>query len=147
MTSLLTGQARAMIGRQSGPITIKVEANAIRRFAEAAGDFNPLYQDPEYARHTRWGGIIAPPTFVRTLAKQVLPEVPIDAPLRVNGGDAITYGVPIRPGDVITGVSRYAEISKHPGRHGPMVFVITETTFVNQHGAFVASLRGTIIAY
>ena len=32
----------------------------IRNFAHGAGDDNPLFCDPEYAKGTRWGSVIAP---------------------------------------------------------------------------------------
>jgi acyl dehydratase len=38
--------------------------DAFRHVAEAYGDDNPLWSDSEYARATRWGGIIAPPPAV-----------------------------------------------------------------------------------
>jgi len=38
------------IGRSSPPTLNEVEKGAIRRFAEALGDFNPMYYDEEYAR-------------------------------------------------------------------------------------------------
>ena len=34
--------------------------DTIRNFAHGVGNDNPLHCDPEYARHTRWGGVIAP---------------------------------------------------------------------------------------
>ena len=34
------------------------------KFAEGIGDPNPLWSDEEYARKTRYGSIIAPPSFV-----------------------------------------------------------------------------------
>ena len=37
---------------------------AIKRFIEATTDENPLWQDERYAKKTRWGGVIAPPTFL-----------------------------------------------------------------------------------
>ena len=36
----------------------------IRHYAHGIGDDNPLWCDPDYARNTRYGGIIAPPSFV-----------------------------------------------------------------------------------
>ena len=36
----------------------------IRHYAHGIGDDNPLWCDPEYARGTRYGGLIAPPSFV-----------------------------------------------------------------------------------
>ncbi|MCB1747856.1 MAG: MaoC family dehydratase N-terminal domain-containing protein [Gammaproteobacteria bacterium] len=36
----------------------------IRHYAHGIGDDNPLWCDPDYARGTRYGGIIAPPSFL-----------------------------------------------------------------------------------
>ncbi|MDP6183197.1 MAG: MaoC family dehydratase N-terminal domain-containing protein [Gammaproteobacteria bacterium] len=36
----------------------------IRHYAHGIGDNNPLWCDPQYARTTRYGGIIAPPSFL-----------------------------------------------------------------------------------
>jgi acyl dehydratase len=41
--------------------------DAIRHFANGIGDSNPLWRNPEYARRTRYGGIIAPPTFLTAI--------------------------------------------------------------------------------
>jgi len=37
--------------------------DTIRRYAWGIGDDNPLYCDPDHAARSRWGTIIAPPTF------------------------------------------------------------------------------------
>ena len=39
---------------------------SIRRFADGAGDFNPLYRDADYARGTKYRSIIAMPCFFYT---------------------------------------------------------------------------------
>jgi acyl dehydratase len=36
----------------------------IRKFVDGIGDTNPLYRDEEYAKGTRYGSLIAPPSFV-----------------------------------------------------------------------------------
>ncbi|MDP1921805.1 MAG: MaoC family dehydratase N-terminal domain-containing protein, partial [Myxococcales bacterium] len=41
---------RAAVGRTTPPTLNEVERGAIRRFAEALGDYNPIYFDAEYAR-------------------------------------------------------------------------------------------------
>ena len=38
-----------------------VSKEAIRNYANGIGDINPLWRDEEYARQTRFKGIIAPP--------------------------------------------------------------------------------------
>ena len=37
---------------------------AIRKFADGIGDPNPLWRDQEYARKTRYGTIVAPPSWI-----------------------------------------------------------------------------------
>jgi acyl dehydratase len=59
---------RSMIGIESRLPQFNTEAteDAIRHFVHGRGDDNPLYCDREYARTTRWGDIIAPPSFIMT---------------------------------------------------------------------------------
>lgn len=49
--------------RMAGWVT-EVNIDAIRHFAEGLGDRNPLWRDPEYGKHTRWGATLAPPTIL-----------------------------------------------------------------------------------
>ena len=54
------------VGLVSAPQDFDVEKGAIRRFAEAIGDTNPLYLDEAYARARGYASVIAPPTFPTT---------------------------------------------------------------------------------
>ena len=64
--SFLTAEMREQaIGTESEPVTVDVEKGAILKFAQAIGDENPLWNDEAAARRTRYGGLIAPPTFLR----------------------------------------------------------------------------------
>lgn len=130
----------------TGPIqTLHVEASAIRQFAEAVGDPNPLYRDPEFARATRWGGIIAPPTFLCVL----MPPLPVPAidygTTLLNGGMAYESFLPVRPGDVISGQARIGDVHVVQGRSIPMLIQQREYTYRNQTGATVALRRATAI--
>jgi len=49
------------------PWNITCTDDAVRRFAICIGDDNPLFCKPEYARTTRWGGVIAPPAFEKSM--------------------------------------------------------------------------------
>src|SRR5262245_56139885 len=46
--------------------------DAIRNFAVGAGNDNPLHCDPEYARRTRWGEVIAPGMMAGVINKPML---------------------------------------------------------------------------
>src|SRR5437667_12075107 len=45
--------------------------DSIRHYAHGIGDDNPLWCDPEYAACTRWGGIVAPPSFLFATSRNV----------------------------------------------------------------------------
>ena len=46
-----------------------IEAGHIMLFARSIGDANQIYYDPEYAKGTEPGQVIAPPTFVQASAQ------------------------------------------------------------------------------
>jgi len=49
------------------PWNLRCTDDAVRRFALCIGDDNPLFTDPDYAEKTRWGGVIAPPAFEKSM--------------------------------------------------------------------------------
>jgi len=145
---IVTDEIKKLIGTESEPRTVEVERGAIRRFAEAIGDPNPLFNDEAAARRSRYGGMIAPPTFCRSLGGGFF-NVPLSVPLAraLDGGSEWEYSEPIRPGDRITVVSKLADIREAAGRMGTMVFVVTETRYTNQFGQLCAIQRSTGIRY
>jgi acyl dehydratase len=54
-------------GTVDEPWNIACSDDAVRRFAICIGDDNPLFTKPEYAAKTRWGGVIAPPAFEKSM--------------------------------------------------------------------------------
>lgn len=72
ITPEMVADARARVGKEMSPLQPYVEMankDAIRHWAEGLGDMNPLWVDEAYARKTRWGDIIAPPTMVFCLSR------------------------------------------------------------------------------
>ena len=147
--SFLTEEMRQQaIGLEGSPVTTEVEKGAIIKFAQAIGDDNPVFNDDEAARNSRYGGLIAPPTFLRSMASS-RPELPFDFPFnrRLDGGSEWEYFEPVRPGDRITSVARIEDISERTGRLGLMIIMSTVTTYRNQFDQVVATQIGTGIAY
>jgi acyl dehydratase len=68
LTEELLAEARKLIGTQFriGHSINNEQATriAILKFAEGIGDTNPLWADEEYAAKTRYGSVIAPPSWV-----------------------------------------------------------------------------------
>jgi len=52
------------IGHTLEPWCYEATRDNIRHYAHGIGDDNPLWCDPDYAQNTRYGGIIAPPSFI-----------------------------------------------------------------------------------
>ena len=146
--SVITQEMRDVIGVESEAITYDVERGAIRKFAEAIGDDNPLYVDEEAARKSRYGGLIAPPTFMRSMsAGRSRATVQSPYPAALDGGSEWEYFEPVRPGDRISVTVKVSEMFEREGRLGNMLFIIRETSYVNQFGKTVAIQRGTGISY
>jgi len=142
---------KELIGKESQPTTWEVEKGWIQRFAEAIDDPNPLWSDEKFARKTRYGGIIAPPTFPAALrneeAMKMFFEIDIPQKRVLNGGNELEFFQPIRPGDRITVTAKLVDVREREGRMGKMLFLIQEVTYTNQFGEVVAVGRNTIIRY
>src|SRR5215472_5321507 len=119
---ILNEQALKQIGKAGELRTYDVERGAVRRFAEAIGDPNPLFNDEAEARKTRFGGMIAPPTFCRSMGSPI-PDVRIEAlgaSFRgLDGGSEWEYLRPIRVGDRITVQTKLVDLKESEGRLGP----------------------------
>ncbi len=136
------------IGAEGKPTVLEVEKGAIKRFAEALGDPNPLWNDEAAARKGRYGGIVAPPTFLRSIRFQ-RPDLPLEIPFNrlLDGGSEWEYFGPVRAGDRITAIARIADVSERSGRLGLMLFTVFEVTYTNQLDEVVATQRSTSIWY
>ena len=161
--SLITDEARAMIGRENPPVTSgPVTELEIMNYCQAVGDLNPLYVDKEAAEKGPYGGIIAPPLCVpipggmRPIDLRedglMMPKGNSWSPsLKVTrsmaGGTETEFVNPIRPGDMLTSRSKIADIFERVGRSGSkLVFVVTETVTTNQNGDIVTIGRSTGIS-
>ena len=153
------------IGKEIGVRTFEAEKGAIKRFADAVDDQNPLYYDEEYAQKSRHGSIIAPPGFISALwftrpvtkyerehepagniRDEALAQLTNAGYTRLlDGGMEYDFLEPVRAGDTITATSAIKDIFEREGKTGKMAFVITETTYTDQNGKIVARARQTLI--
>ena len=147
--SFLTDEMREQaIGTESRPVAMDVEKGAIIKFAEAIGDTSPVYCNEISARSTRYGTLIAPPTFLRCM-RAAQPEIPFDMPFDrlLDGGSEWEYFQPVRAGDRITAVGRIADISERSGRLGLMIFIKMVITYRNQFDELAVTQTNTLIRY
>jgi acyl dehydratase len=80
----------------------------IREFADAIGDPDPAYRDPEAARTLGHTDVVAPPTFAVIVAFRGLdaiigdPDLGLDYSRVVHGDQRFSYRRPLRAGDRVT---------------------------------------------
>jgi acyl dehydratase len=138
---------RSLIGRESEPVLHEVEKGAIRRFADAMGDPNPLYQDEAMARASGFAGLVAPPTFPAVLAMNEKFRHSLDLGTRsiLQSEQVIEYGRVVVAGDRVTMKSRVAEVAERPSASGPMDVLVLEEEGRDDQGELLFRCRETLI--
>jgi len=139
---------KSALGKTTATSTMEVEKGHIRRFAQAIGDDNPLYHDEEYAKKSRYGGIVAPPTFPTTFGfegERVLEGLDINYARLLHGEQGYEYFRPVMAGDVIRFSTKIVDVAEKEGRSGVMDIITTEMTGHNQNDEKVFIGRSTVV--
>src|ERR687889_2221914 len=118
------------VGREyPASATFEVGREHIRQFADAIGDPNPIYRNPDAARAAGHPDVVAPPTFLTVLGFRfgmtspiVDPDLGLNYALVVHGEQKFELHRPVRAGDVLTSVNRVADI-RDAGRNELMTMV------------------------
>ena len=125
----------------------EVTKDSIRHFAMGMGDPNPLWLDEKYAQKTRWGGLVAPPTYLYTVIYATgmrvggLPGVGA-----FHSGNYWEWYKPIRVGDLVTGTYRCSDVVEKPSKFGGRhINVYAEIKYYNQLDEPVATAAGWTI--
>ena len=140
---------RALIGKEYPPSSqYEVGREKIRDFATAIGDFNPIYHDEAAAKAAGYDDIVAPPTFLTTLGFKFGPQVVGDPELGLNyamvvhGEQEFELLRPVKPGDVLIGVPKIADITAK----GKNEFMTYEASIETLDGERVAIARSVIVS-
>ena len=149
-------QGRWSDARTAPPIT----GTDIKRWAMAT--FYPekpprIFWDVEYAATTQWGGIVAPPDFnpfawplerPKPAAPGLMGARPDGKAMTgMNGGQTDTYGVRMRPGDVVSERRRLVDWWEREGRLGHTLYVRNEIEWRNQDAELVRTRLSIGIRY
>jgi acyl dehydratase len=141
---------KEILGKELPPEKFEIEKGQIRLFAQAIGDKNPLFIDPEYAKKSRHGGIIAPPTFILDLSMNTMAYIMMDKKPRdtgfLNGGIELEYFKPLKVRDTITSTAKLVDLQEKSSKRGKLLFMIAEWTHRNQRGEVVTKWTNTFIA-
>jgi acyl dehydratase len=125
----------------------------IRRWVQAMDYPNPIHWDEEFARASRFGGLVAPQSFAVAMDyghgahPACVGKIP-GSHLIFGGEEWWFYGNRIRPGDKLTQERRFDGYKVSDTKFaGPTMFARGDTMHTNQHGALVAKERSTAIRY
>lgn len=132
---------------------LSVERGKIREFAQAVGDDNPLFLDPDVARGAGFPDVLGPPTFTVTDLWQVpLGErlerlgLELDPARMLHAEQEYMFTrLPIA-GELLRGSIRICDdVEKMGGRGGKMRFVTLETRYVDTEGDEVLIAYYTLV--
>jgi acyl dehydratase len=135
------------VGKEWEPATFEVEGARISRYADAVGEDSDVYRDPDAAKAAGFRGQVAPPMFAVAYSAPAMgpaildPDVGINFPAMVHGGQEFEWGEPVVAGDVITTAARCVEIYEKDGKG----FYVFETVSTNQDGAETVRAKWTNI--
>jgi len=122
---------------------------AIKEFTNMYGDDNPLYTDPDYAKNTRYGCLIAPPTITNGVKYPVTRGVLDWGPYPFAGFPAQVswewYDV-FRVYDRTLTSMKADEVFEKKGRTGGLVFTNLDTSMWNQSEKLIATGEGMFIS-
>ena len=157
--SLLTPELKARIGDEVAYRSPdELGRAAIRYFALAIGDDNPLYLDDKYAMDHGHPSVIAPPTLVCE-TNQFVPgprdadgyltqmfSLEVPGTRQIRGGNSYEFFRPVLPADRITITWRLEDIMERTSSAGVEMLVVTSVaTYTNHDGEKLARNTETII--
>ena len=138
---------QSFIGAKSPPITYRVSHREIARFnAAIRGVLPPIENDPDLEGSEAM--IEANPLILRSFITAPF-DPPFPEPFHdvLDGGSRFKFIRPVVAGDEITAVRKMQEIFEKSGRFGPMLFKITEVSYLDASGELVATQESTSISY
>lgn len=133
------------VGARSEPVWNVVEKEAVRLFAEAISDPSPLYADEDAARSSRYGRLLAPPTFPRTFDYGRIAGLELPPSGLIHGEFRISYGRPLLVGDEVLCRLELKDSYDKRGRRGLLGFLLFERTGEDPKGNRVFTANDTVV--
>ncbi len=134
-----------LVGQRSHAVANWVERGAVRKFAAAIGDTNPLYHDEEAARRSRHGRLIAPPTFPITFDYGMIEGLTLPTAGLIHGSQLFEYNRPIYVGEELRCYTVLEHTFDKSGSMGKMTFMVFARIGEDDAGAEVFKTSATLI--
>ena len=133
------------VGLSSEPVENTVEKGAVRKFAEAIGDPNPLYADGAAAKGSRYGRLLAPPTFPRIFDYGHVPDLRLPDAGLIHGEFRISYGRPLFVGDEVFCRVALKDSYDKQSRGGLLGFLFFERVGETRDGGRIFTMNDTVV--
>jgi acyl dehydratase len=139
---------QSLKGKEYQEVTFEVTRAEVLAFAEAIGEANPIYRDPEAARAAGYAEQVAPPTFITRIQIMTSGQVVLDQELGldytrvVHGEQQYDWRRPLVVGDLVTTTPRLADIYAK----GPNEFLVIEADIKDPSGGTVIVARSTLLS-
>lgn len=133
------------IGKRSNIVMNGVERGAVKKFAEAIGDTHPIYEDQDFAAHTRYKTNLAPPTFPMTFDYGVIEGIDIHQPGLIHGEQIFDYERPLVVGEALACFSEVENYYEREGSMGTMGFLTIKSSGEDEAGKLVFTSKIVII--
>jgi 3-hydroxybutyryl-CoA dehydratase len=95
-----TSIANAVVGTRIAERCFIVDQSLITRYAEVSGDRNPLHLDPEFAKTTKFGRVIAHGMMTLAFVSQAMSDA-AEGEWEKRGQLSVTFVAPVFVGDEV----------------------------------------------
>jgi len=135
------------VGKEYPVTEYEIGREKMKEYAVAVGDMNPMYQDREAGKKSKYGDNIAPPNFAAVYNLMGCAQMFFDQELSLNfamlvhGEQDFEFIKPVKPGDVITTTGKIVDIAAK-GNNDVITF---EARSTNQDGELVTIGRATFV--
>jgi acyl dehydratase len=155
MVALDLSDVKRRVGEEvgGGELIEPCSATDIRRWVMAMDYPNPIHWDHEFAKASKFGGIVAPQSFAVAIdyghgaQPACVGHIP-GSHLIFGGEEWWHYGPRLKPGDRLTQQRRFHDYKVTDTKFaGPTLFSRGDTLHLNQHGTPVCKERSTSIRY
>lgn len=134
-----------LAGRVYPPQPYDVGREKIREFAEAIGDGNPAYRDPDAARALGHDDVVAPPTFAMIPVLRgfdiLMVDLGIDYAQVIHADQRFEHVRPIRAGDSLSTTTTLESVRARAGSE----FLGVRCEVAADNGAPVCTARATLL--
>ncbi|MGG4489236.1 MaoC family dehydratase N-terminal domain-containing protein [Metabacillus idriensis] len=134
-----------LIRSASERVKNSIELGAVRRFAEAIGDPNPLFIDEQAGLLSRYERNLAPPTFPVILDYGTIEGLNLPSKGLIHGEQSFHYEKPLLVGDTVYCSSKLVNYRERTGSGGNMGMLTIERTGETKDGELLFTMKQVVI--